>query len=156
MEMLLQSSTDGVNPSALSAIKSTDVATIATVIKKSSDAAKKAADKEGTEPLITTRADVMDAADRQNQLTQAVIEAKEGATAAITAKVGEQVTDAILRTADGTNFKSIDEYELYELVSAVIQAADRPRVRAIRQQLLAAISYRFNLCQRFSDNVAVL
>ena len=33
MEMLLQSSTDGVNPSALSAIKSTDVTTIATVIQ---------------------------------------------------------------------------------------------------------------------------
>ena len=160
MEMLLRSSTDGVNPSALSAIRSTDVATIATVIKTSSDAAKKAAEEEGTEPstepLITTRADAMDAADRQNQLTQAVIGAKEGATAAITAKVGERVTDAILRTADGTDFKSIDEYELYELVSAVIQAADRPRVRAIRQQLLAALSYRFNLRQRFSDNVAVL
>ena len=68
MEMLLQSSTDGVNPSALSAIKSTDVATITTVIKKSSDAAaKKAADAEGTEPstkpLITTHADAMAAAD---------------------------------------------------------------------------------------------
>ena len=34
MEMLLRSSTDGVNPSALSAIKSTDVATIATDISK--------------------------------------------------------------------------------------------------------------------------
>ena len=37
MEMLLRSSTDGVNPSALSAIKSTDVATIVTVIQESFD-----------------------------------------------------------------------------------------------------------------------
>ena len=150
MEMLLRSSTDGVNPSALSAIKSTNVATIATVIQASAEGT------EGNGPLITTRADAMDAADRQNQLTQAVIGAKEGATAAITSKAGARVTDAILRTADGTDFKSIDEYELHELVAAVIQAADRPRVRAIRQQLLAAIGHRFNFRQRFSDNVAVL
>ena len=94
MEMLLQSSTDGVNPSALSPLKSTDVATIATVIPASAE------DTEGNGPLITTRADAMDAADRQHQLTQAVIGAKEGATAAITSKVGARVTNVILRTAN--------------------------------------------------------
>ena len=112
-----------------------DVATIATVIQESSDAAKEAETTAGTkpsnEPLITTHADTMDTADQKNQLKQAVIGAKEGATAAITAKVGKRVTDAILRTANGTDFKSINKYELYELVAAVIQAANRPRLRAI-------------------------
>jgi len=160
MEMLLRSSTDTANPSKISAIKSTDVATIATIIRDSSADAKAAKAASGIdepdEPTIVTRADAMDAADRANQMTQAVIGAKEGTAAAITAKVGERVTDAVLRTADGMDYKSIDEFELYELVTAAMQAADRPRVREIRQQLLAVLSIRFNFRQRFSDNVAVL
>ena len=160
MEMLLRSSTDAANPSKISAIKSTDVATIASIIRDASAAAKASKTASGSdepdEPTIVTRADAMDAADRANQMTQAVIGAKEGTAAAITAKVGARVTDAVLRTADGMDYKSIDEFELYELVTAAMQAADRPRVRDIRQQLLAVLSIRFNFRQRFSDNVAVL
>ena len=65
-------------------------------------------------------------------MTQAVIGAKEGTSSAITAKVGACVTDAVLQTADGMDYKSI-EFELYKLVTAAMQAADRPRVREIRQ-----------------------
>ena len=59
-------------------------------------------------------------------MTYAVIGAKEGTAVAITAKVGARVTDAVLCTADGIDYKSTDEYELYELVAAAMQAAGRP------------------------------
>ena len=133
MEMLLRSSTDANNPIALSVIKSTDITTIATVIQESSNKAKEviAGTKTSTDPLITTCADAMDVADRKNQLTQAVIGVKEGASATI-------------------------EYELYELFAVAFQAAYCPQVQAIHQQLVAAILHRFNFRQRFSDNVAVL
>ena len=48
MEMLLRSSTDANNPSKISAIKSTDVATIATIIRDSSADAKAAKAASGT------------------------------------------------------------------------------------------------------------
>ena len=60
-------------------------------------------------PAIEGRADAIDAADRENILNQSVIGAKEGVTDAINAKVGTRVTNSVLRTADGTDYKSIDE-----------------------------------------------
>ena len=161
MQQLARSSTDPTNPSSLAAIRSTDVANIASVVRESTAEAAALQAASATPnitipPAIQTRADAMDAADRQNQLTQAVIGAKEGATEAITAKVGTRVTDAVLRTADGTDYKSVDEYELYELVNAVMQNADRPRIRDVHKLLLAAISFNFNFQHRVSDNVAVL
>ena len=152
MQQLARSSTDPTNPSSLAAIRSTDVANIASVVRESTAEAAALQAASATPnitipPAIQTRADAMDAADRQNQLTQAVIGAKEGATEAITAKVGTRVTDAVLRTADGTDYKSVDEYELYELVNAVMQNADRPRIRDVHKLLLAAISFNFNFQQ---------
>ena len=112
------------------------------MIKESAIKAKEvtAGTKTTTELLIITRTDAMDGNDRKNQLIQAVIGAKEGATATITRKVGARVTNAILHTADDTDFKSINEYELHELVAAAIQTNNCPRVRVVRQQLIATIS----------------
>ena len=107
-------------------------------------------------PAITTCPDAIDAADRKNNLTQSVIGAKEGATEAVTVKVGARVTDTVLRTSDGTDYKSVDEYELFQLINAVMQAADRPRVREVRQQMVDTLATKFNFQQRFLDNVAVL
>ncbi len=161
MSALLRSSTDPTNPSALSKIKSTDAANISTVLEASiaEAKAKQAASKDPTahvEADITTRADAVDAADRQNQLNQAVIGAKEGWTEAIVTKVGKRVTDTVLRTADGTDYKSVDEYELCELINAVMQAAERPKIETVLAQLTGILGFKFNFQQRFSDNVNVL
>eukprot|EP00804_Cyclotella_cryptica_P010972 CCRYP_016689-RA/>CCRYP_016689-RA protein AED:0.31 eAED:0.36 QI:0/0/0/1/1/1/5/0/1039 len=64
-------------------------------------------------------------ADRINMINQAVVGANEGATEAITEKVGSDITDAVLRTADSTDYRSIDDYELHDLVNAAIQGADQ-------------------------------
>ena len=50
--------------------------------------------------------------------------AKEGITNGITALVGSDITDAILRSADGTDFKGINEYALADLFEATLEGAD--------------------------------
>ena len=161
MARLLRSSTDGTNPSMISAIKSTDAANIETILRDSAADARATQLASSTPTIvvpaaITTRPDAIDAADRANNLTQSVIGVKEGATEAVTAKVGARVTDTVLRTSDGTDYKSVDQYELFQLINAVMQAADRPRVREVRQQMVDTVATKFNFQQRFSDNVAVL
>jgi hypothetical protein len=98
----------------------------------------------------------MDAADRINQVNQAVIGAKEGITDGIIAVVGKLVTDTVLRTADGTDDKAIDDYEIHDLLDAVAQAAERPRHRDVRKQLVAAVDFSFNFQRHFSANAVEL
>ena len=98
----------------------------------------------------------MDAANRQNVLNQLVIGAKEGATDVINAKVGTRVTDTVLRTTDGTDYTSVDKYKLHLLVAAILQATDHLRIRSVRKNLSDAIAMKFNLRQRFADNVSAL
>ena len=75
---------------------------------------------------------------------------------AITAKVGTRVTDAVLCTSDGADYKSIDEFELANVIATVMRAAERPRMATARQQLVDALTFRFNFRQRVADNVNVL
>jgi hypothetical protein len=98
----------------------------------------------------------MDAADRINQVNQAVIGAKEGITDGIIAVVGKRVTDTVLRTADGTDDKAIDDYEIHDLLDAVAQAAERPRHRDVCKQLVAAVDFSFNFQRHFSANAVEL
>jgi hypothetical protein len=94
-------------------------------------------------PSITTRSDAQEA-DRINLLNQAVIGAKDGAAEAITNKVGSDITDTMLKTADGSNFKGVDDYQLEDLLNAVMQGADRPSTTDILQQFLGIIAFTFN------------
>jgi hypothetical protein len=101
-------------------------------------------------PTITACANVQDEADRINQINQAVIGTKEGATEAITDKVGSDITEAVLRTADSTNYRSIDDYELHELITAALQGADHPNTSDVLKQLTAILSFCFNFQKRSS------
>ena len=95
-------------------------------------------------PLITDRTEAQDQADRLNMQNQAVIGAKEGTTEAIVLQFGRDVTDSILKTADGVDLKGIDEYHLYDLVQVCIQGADRPATGDILGHLVEIISTRFD------------
>ena len=70
----------------------------------------------------------MDATNRQNALNQSVIHAKECATDAINKKAGIRVTDTILRTAKGTDYKSVDKYELHTLVTIILKGDSHLKV----------------------------
>ena len=144
--------------SALSLIKSTDAETASTVLTEArKEAVQRSKEEDATvTPAFTTRADAQEEADRRNQINQAVIGAKEGATEAITAKVGKDITDSILRTADGKDVKGIDDYQLYELIDAIIQGADRPATMDILDQLVTTLSTPFDFQRKIIHNYEVL
>ena len=107
---------------------STDASTAGSVLKSS----KKRTDKLSTTtgktilPTFTTRTEAQEEADQLNVINQSVIGAKEGVVEAVSKLVGSDITDAILRTADGSDFKSIDDYTLYKVLKVAIDGADRP------------------------------
>lgn len=113
--------------SFLCSIKSTAAAAASNVLKcAKAQAEAKSTDDTEVLPVITTRPEAQEEADCLNQIYQAVIGAKEGATKAITELIGSDITNAILHTADGRTVKGIDQYHLHELKDAVIQGANRP------------------------------
>ena len=161
MARLLVSSKDAKHPSKLSAIKSTDSATANTILAQSraeADAKAKQAKKDPSSvtPLINTRPDANEAADRANLTTQAVIGAKEGVAEALVAMLGRRITDAVLRTDDGSDVMSIDAWEECELVAALQQNAEQPKFVDVRTNLVAALTFRFDLRLYFQANVSTL
>ena len=111
---LLTLSTNAMNPSTLSGIRSTDVATVESVLAESKAEAdainkKKIRDTDDVLPQIATRADAIDEANRRNENIQAIIGAKEGLAEALSVKVGARIINAIVKSADGSDFKSIDD-----------------------------------------------
>ena len=112
---------------ALTLRKNTDTHTIESVLTAARAAAKAAGKQQDgtpTLPLITSQDDAEVDAARENLLTQAIMGAKEGITDGITALVGSDITDVILRSADGTDFKGIDKYALADLFDAALEGAD--------------------------------
>ena len=83
-------------------------------------------------PKITTNANVQDKADRQNTAQLAAIGAKESIASAITVIVGAQITNPILRTTYGLDFRTVDEYALHKLLSAATGGPERTTAIAIR------------------------
>jgi hypothetical protein len=49
----------------------------------------------------------------------------EGVVEAVLKLVGSDITDAILRTADGSNHKSIEDFTLYDVMKVAINGADQ-------------------------------
>lgn len=145
---------------AIARIKSTTVATAKTVLDEAKRlaTAATAASSSGTTiaPAITTRSDAQDEADRLNLIHQAVIGAKEGAAEAISMKVGTDVTDSVLKSADGDDFRSIDDYQLEDVIAAVLQGADRPNTADVLTQLLAIIQFTFDFRKKVSANMELL
>ncbi len=79
-----------------------------------------------------------------NVINQLVIGAKEGVVKAVTKLVGSDITDAVLRTADGSDHKSIDDYTLFAVMAAAIDGADQPSTTNVLEQLLEVINPTFD------------
>ena len=91
-----------------------------------------------------------------NVINQSVIGAKEGVTEGITLKVGSDITDAILRTADGSNHKSVDDYTLFEVMKAATEGADRPSATDVLDQVLEIIHHPFDFRKKVSINMELM
>ena len=81
--------------------------------------------------------DALEEADQQNTFCLAVIGVKEAVVEGITALVDEAITNSVLQTVDGRDFRRADEYELHQLYTAIMEGAALPEAKkyqaAIRQ-----------------------
>ncbi len=139
-------------------VKSTDAITAGSIIK----AAKKRADKLTATigktflPSITARTEAQEEADWLNVINQSVVGVKEGLVKAITKLVGSDVTDAILRTAKGSNHKSINEFTLYEVMKMAIDGANRPSTNDMLKQLIEVNNHYFDFHKKISINMELM
>jgi hypothetical protein len=142
----------------LTRVNSTDAITAGSVIK----AAKKRADKLLTMtgktilPTYTARTEAQEEANRLNIINQSVIGAKEGVIEAISKLVSSDITNAILRTANGTNHKNINDFTLYDVMKVVIDGAGRPSTNDVLEQLLKVINHTFDFCKKVSINMELM
>jgi hypothetical protein len=153
MEKLLN---DGNN--LLTLVKSADAITANSIVKE----AKKQADKltaltgKTILPSITAQAEAQEEASQLNVINQLVISTKEGVVKAITKLVGSVVTNAILRTANGSNHKSINEFTLYKVMKLAIDSANRPSTNNVLEQLLEIINHNCDFCKKISVNMELM
>jgi hypothetical protein len=91
-----------------------------------------------------------------NIINQSVIGAKEGVVEAISKLVGSDITDAILRTADGSDHKSIDDFTLYEVMKVAIDGANRLSTNDVLEQLIEVINHQFDFRKKVSVNMELM
>jgi hypothetical protein len=126
----------------------TDAITSGSVLKT----VKKLADELSTTtgktilPTFTTQTEAQEEANCLNVINQLVIGAKEGIVEALTKLVGNNITDAILRTADGSDHKSIKDFTLFNVMKVAIDGADRPPTNDVLEQVLEVINHTFDFC----------
>jgi len=142
----------------LTRVQSTDAITAGSVLKS----AKKRADKLSTMtgksvlPTFHTRTEAQKEADQLNVINQSVIGAKEGVVKAVSKLVGSDITDAILRTPDGSDHKSIDDFTLYEVMKVAIDGADQPNTNDVLEQLIKVINHPFDFRKKVSVNMELM
>ena len=106
-------------------------------------------------PEIMANADAQDEADIQNT-ARLKDRGKKSISAAITAIVRAQITNPILRTTDGSDFRTVDEYDLYQLLSAVKGGSEWPSVMAIRQMMVDVMATSFDWRKTAATNLEQL
>jgi hypothetical protein len=135
---------DGSN--LLTIVKLTDAITANLVLKAAKNKAEGASKAVSTTiaPAVTSHLEAQEEANHLNVINQLVIGAKEGIVEAVTKLVGSNITDAVLRTADGSNHKSIANYTLFAVMAAAINGADQPSTTNMLEQLLEVINHTFD------------
>ena len=102
-------------PNVLMEMKAGVAVTKVAVLKASRDKAAATSTLSITIDPEIGKDDAREEADRQNTFRLAVIGVKEAVAEGITALVGEAITNPVLWTADGSNFRGVDKYELHHL-----------------------------------------
>jgi hypothetical protein len=142
----------------LTQVQSTDVITAGSVLKSAKKRADELAAMTGKTvlPTFTTRTEAQEKADQLNVINQSVIGAKEGVVETVSKLVSSDITNAVLRTADGSNHKSINNFTLYKVMKVGIDGADRPSTNDVLEQLLEVINHTFNFCKKVSVNMELM
>ena len=74
----------------------------------------------------------------------------------ITAKVGNDITDTVLKMAGGSDYRGVDEYQLEDLLNAVMQGTNRPSTTDILDQFVALITFSFNFQKKVGANMELV
>jgi hypothetical protein len=153
MEKLLNDSNN-----LLTLVKSTNSITASYVKKKKKNRADEltASTCKTVFPSITSQAETQEEANRLNVINQLVIGTKEGVVKAITKMVGSDITNAILRTADGSDHKSINNFTLFEVMKLAINGADQPSTNNVLEQLLEVINHSFDFRKKINVNMELM
>jgi len=77
---------------------------------------------------------------------------KEGVAAGITKLVGKDITNPILQTMDEISFKSENDYQLHQLITAITEGADRPEATTIRNQFITIAGMVFDWRDTVTSN----
>jgi hypothetical protein len=153
MEMLLNNGNN-----LLTLVKSTDAITASYVVKKAKNRADELTASTGKTlfPSITSRAEAQEEADQLSVINQLVISAKEGMVRAITKLVSSNITNAILRTANSSNHKSINNFTLFGVMKLAINGTNRPSTNNMLEQLLEVIDCNCDFCKKISVNMELM
>ena len=90
-------------------------------------AAKRARTDDGpVNPDILNNSDAQYKNDRQNVFRLSAIGVKDGIVEGITKIVGRDITKPILQTTEKSDFKSVDQYQIHQLFTAITEGAERP------------------------------
>ena len=107
-------------------------------------------------PEITTNANAQDEADRQNTARLLMIGIKESIAAAITSIFGAQITNPILCITDGSDFRTVYEYNLHRILSAVKRGAKLPTAAWLRQMMVDVMATTFDWRESAATNLEQL
>ena len=66
--------------------------------------------------------------------------------------VGSNVTNSTFRTANNKDFKSINNYKLYEIMPAVITGSNGPATSDVLKQLAQVLTFQFNFQKKVHGN----
>jgi len=91
-----------------------------------------------------------------NVINRSVIGAKEGVVEAVSKLVDSNITDAILRTANGSDHKSIEDFTLYDVIKVAIVGADWQSTNDVFEHILEIINHTFVFRKKVSFNVELL
>ena len=159
-QQLFKESADGMvglgskNPNTLTKFKSNVAIKNSNVKRQSISKAEEASSTINiVTPKITTKSDAQDEAYRQNTARLAAIGLKEAIASAITLTVSAQITNPILHTTYGSDFRTVDEYALHQLLSAVNGGAEQPYATAIRQMMVNVMATTFDWRESAATNL---
>ena len=110
-------------------------------------------DDSSVDPEITNNSDDQDESDRHNVFRLAASSIKEEITEGITKIVGRDITNPILWTTDDSNFKSVDQYQIHHLLTAIKEGAEIPDSTNIRRQFLNITGTIFDWKEAVVTNV---
>ena len=121
-------------------------------------AARSAVDRASTDDItvdqkITNNKNSQEEADQHNVFRLAAIGVNEGIADGVTNIVGRDIINPILVMTDGSYLKSVDQYHIHQLFTAITEGAERSKSTNIRRQFVNIAGKVFNWRETVVTNI---